>query len=155
MLIFGAKPSDIPKCSFISVRDYRIVATRLGGVTYYMNYRILLVDDAQVIRLMLSKILKTGGYEIAGEASNGLEAVEKYKELQPDLVTMDITMPQMSGIDAVRKIKEYDPQARIIMCSAMGQKSLVIEAIEAGARNFLIKPFDPQKVLKIVAAALR
>ena len=83
------------------------------------------------------------------------EALAKYKELQPDLVTMDLTMPLMMGIDAVRAIKDYDPNARIIMCSALGQKSLVIEAIEAGALNYITKPFTPQKVLSVVEAALR
>ena len=119
-----------------------------------MSYRILLVDDAQVIRVMLTKILIAAGYEIAGEASNGLEAVEKYKKLNPDLVTMDITMPTMSGIEAVREIKKYDPEAKIIMCSAIGQKSMVIEAIEAGARNYIIKPFEPQKVINVISAVL-
>lgn len=120
-----------------------------------MNQRILLVDDAKVIRLMLTRILTSAGYQIIGEAGDGQEAVEKYKELKPDLVTMDITMPKMSGIDALRAIKAYDPQARIIMCSAMGQKSMVVEAIKAGARNYIIKPFDQEKVLAVVAAALR
>lgn len=120
-----------------------------------MKHRILLVDDAKVIRLMLTRILRTAGYEIADEASDGWEGVEKYKELKPDLVTMDITMPTMSGIAAVRAIKEYDPEARIIICSAMGQQSLVDEALKAGACNFIIKPFEPQKVLSAVAAALR
>ena len=119
-----------------------------------MSYRILLVDDAQVIRVMLNEILKAAGYEIAGEASNGLEAVEKYKDLNPDLVTMDITMPTMSGIEAVREIRKYDPEAKIIMCSAIGQKSMVIEAIEAGARNYIIKPFEPQKVINVISAVL-
>ena len=120
-----------------------------------MNYRILLVDDAIVIRLMLTRILTSAGYKIAGEAGDGQEAVEKYKELKPDLVTMDITMPNMSGIDAVRAIKAYDPEARIIICSAIGQKSMILEAIKAGARNYIIKPFEREKVLAIVAAALR
>lgn len=120
-----------------------------------MGYRILLVDDALVIRLMLTKILTSAGYSIAGEAGDGLEAVEKYKKLKPDLVTMDLTMPKMSGIDAVRAIKAYDPAARIIMCSAMGQESMVREAIEAGALSYIIKPFNREKVLAAVAAALR
>lgn len=120
-----------------------------------MGYRILLVDDALVIRLMLTKILTSAGYSIAGEAGDGLEAVEKYKKLKPDLVTMDVTMPHMSGIDAVRAIKAYDPAARIIMCSAMGQEAMVREAIEAGALDYIIKPFDREKVLAAVASALR
>ena len=119
-----------------------------------MSYRILLVDDAQIIRFMLTRILTAGGYEIAGEATNGHEAVEKYKQLQPDLVTMDITMPEMSGIEAVRAIIKYDPKAKIIMCSALGQKNLIMEAIQAGACNFLIKPFQSDKVLAVVSSAL-
>jgi two-component system chemotaxis response regulator CheY len=134
------------------VKTILIFLILTGGIA--MSYRILLVDDAQVIRVMLTKILKAAGYEIAGEASNGLEAVEKYKDLNPDLVTMDITMPTMSGIEAVREIRKYDPEAKIIMCSAIGQKSMVIEAIEAGARNYIIKPFEPQKVINVISAVL-
>jgi two-component system chemotaxis response regulator CheY len=128
------------------VKTILIFLILTGGIA--MSYRILLVDDAQVIRVMLTKILKAAGYEIAGEASNGLEAVEKYKDLNPDLVTMDITMPTMSGIEAVREIRKYDPEAKIIMCSAIGQKSMVIEAIEAGARNYIIK------VINVISAVL-
>ncbi|NLY90596.1 MAG: response regulator [Firmicutes bacterium] len=120
-----------------------------------MSRRILLVDDAIVIRLMLTKILTSAGYIIAGEAGDGLEAVEKYKKLKPDLVTMDITMPKMSGIDAVRAIKAYDPEARIVICSAMGQQSMVIEAINAGASTYITKPFNRGKVLAAVETALR
>lgn len=120
-----------------------------------MSYRILLVDDSKVMRLMLIKILKSAGYEIAGEACDGQKAIEQYKALQPDLVTMDITMPNMSGIEAVQTIKAYDPNARIVMCSAMGQNFLMMEAMNAGARNFIIKPFNPKKVLDTIAAALR
>ena len=116
-----------------------------------MAKRILITDDASIMRLMLSNMLTEAGYEIAGEATNGLEAVAKYKELKPDLVTMDITMPEMDGIKAVRAIKAIDPQAKIVMCSAMGQKSLVLEAIEAGAVNFIVKPFDNDKVAEIIA----
>lgn len=119
-----------------------------------MGQRIMLVDDAQVIRLMLTRILKDAGYEIAGEAGNGAEAIVKYEEVKPDLVTMDITMPEMSGIDAVKGIIKQDPDAKIIMCSAMGQKSMVLEAIEAGAKNFIIKPFDPEKVIEVVRVVL-
>jgi|SRR5690554_2357744 len=119
-----------------------------------MGQRIMLVDDAQVIRLMLTKIFKDAGYEIAGEASNGAEAIRLYQELQPDLVTMDITMPEVSGIDAVKGIIKSDPNAKIVMCSAMGQKSMVLEAIEAGAKNFIIKPFDPEKVIEVAKAVL-
>ncbi|NLW55929.1 MAG: response regulator [Firmicutes bacterium] len=119
-----------------------------------MSHQILLVDDAQIIRLMLTRILAAGGYQIAGEAANGYEAIAQYKKLHPDLVTMDITMPDMSGIEAVRAIKEYDPEAKIIICSALGHKFLIQEAIEAGADNFITKPFQPEQVLAVVSAAL-
>ena len=119
-----------------------------------MTHRILLVDDAQIMRMMMGKVFKEAGYEIVGQASTGVEAVEKYLDLRPDLVMMDITMPEMSGIEAVKEIMELDPKAKIIMCSAMGQKSMVLESIEAGARNFIIKPFEPQKLLDIVRAVL-
>lgn len=120
-----------------------------------MAQRIMLVDDARVMRLMLSRIFEKAGYEIVGEAGDGIEAVEKYKEIRPDLVMMDITMPEMSGIDAVKEIIRFDPEARIIMCTAMGQKSLVIEAIEAGALNYIVKPFAPPNVLEAAKEALR
>ena len=119
-----------------------------------MSHRILLVDDAKIIRFMLTRILTAEGYQIAGEASNGFEAIEEYKRLQPDLVTMDITMPEMSGIEAVRAIKAYDPEAKIIICSALGQKALIEEALEAGAENYIIKPFEPKQVLAVISTAL-
>jgi two-component system chemotaxis response regulator CheY len=112
--------------------------------------RVLIVDDAAFMRMMLRDILTKNGYEIAGEAPNGAVGVEKYKETQPDLVTMDITMPEMDGITAVKEIKKLDPQARVIMCSAMGQQAMVIEAIQAGARDFIVKPFQPERVLEAV-----
>ncbi|NLW08481.1 MAG: response regulator [Firmicutes bacterium] len=120
-----------------------------------MKARVMLVDDAKVMRLMLARIFEQAGYEIVGEASNGLEAVEKYKEIKPDLVMMDITMPEMSGIDAVKEIRNIDPDARIIMCTAMGQRPLVVEAITAGAMNYIVKPFTPSKVLEAAKEALR
>lgn len=118
-----------------------------------MAKKILLVDDANIIRLMLRKILIEGGYEIAGEASTGEEAVKKYTELHPDLVTMDITMNGMGGLNAVKAIRELDPNAKVIMCSAMGQKYLIVEAIKAGAVNFIMKPFEPDKVLEAIERA--
>jgi two-component system chemotaxis response regulator CheY len=118
-----------------------------------MAKKILLVDDANIIKLMLRKILVEGGYEIAGEASTGEEAVKKYRELHPDLVTMDITMHGMGGINALKAIREMDPNAKVIMCSAMGQKYLIMEAIKAGAVNFIMKPFEPEKVLEAVERA--
>ncbi|MBM7581392.1 two-component system chemotaxis response regulator CheY [Caldicoprobacter guelmensis] len=115
-----------------------------------MGKRILLVDDAAFMRMMLKDILTKNGYEIAGEAENGLKAVEKYKELQPDLVIMDITMPEMDGIQAVREIKKINPDAKIVMCSAMGQQAMVIESIQAGARDFVVKPFQADRVIEAV-----
>lgn len=119
-----------------------------------MGARVLIVDDAAFMRMMIKNILTSNGYEVVGEAENGVQAVEKYKELKPDLVTMDITMPEMDGIAAVKEIKKIDPNARIIMCSAMGQQSMVIEAIQAGAKDFIVKPFNPQRVLEAVEKAL-
>lgn len=118
-----------------------------------MAKKILLVDDANIIKLMLRKILEEAGYEIAGEASTGEEAVKKYIELRPDLVTMDITMNGMGGINALKAIREIDPNAKVIMCSAMGQKYLVMDAIKAGAVNFIMKPFEPDRVLEAVEKA--
>ncbi len=120
-----------------------------------MGNRILIVDDAMIIRMILRKILTEAGFEIAGEASNGAEAIRKYQELRPDLVTMDITMPEMGGIKALKAIREFDPNAKVIICSAMGQKSLIIEAMEAGAVNFLAKPFDEEKVVETVRKTLQ
>lgn len=119
-----------------------------------MSKKILIVDDAAFMRMMLKNILTQNGYEIVGEASNGLEAVNLYRELKPDLVTMDITMPEMDGINAVREIKKIDPEAKIIMCSAMGQQAMVIESIQAGAKDFVVKPFQPERVLEAVKKVL-
>ncbi|MBF0547881.1 MAG: response regulator [Candidatus Riflebacteria bacterium] len=120
-----------------------------------MGKTVLIVDDAAFMRMMIRDILSKNGYEILGEAQTGKEAVELYKKLKPDLVTMDITMPEMNGIDAVRAIKSLDPGAKIIMCSAMGQQAMVIDAIQAGARDFVVKPFQPNRVLEAVQKALR
>lgn len=119
-----------------------------------MPNRVLIVDDAAFMRMMLKDILAKNGYEIVGEAENGAIGVEKYKELKPDLVTMDITMPEMDGISAVKKIKSLDAGARVVMCSAMGQQAMVIDAIQAGARDFIVKPFQPERVLEAVQKAL-
>lgn len=119
-----------------------------------MSGRILVVDDAAFMRMIIKDILKGSGYEIAGEAANGAEAVARYDELHPDLVTMDITMPEMDGIEACRTIREKHPNAMILIVSAMGQQQLVVEAIEAGAFDFIIKPFQPDKVLEIVDKCL-
>ncbi len=119
-----------------------------------MGARILIVDDAAFMRMMIKDILTKNGYQIVGEAENGSVAVEKYKELKPDLTTMDITMPEMDGISAVKEIREFDPNANIIMCSAMGQQAMVIDAIQAGAKDFIVKPFQPDRVLEAVRKAL-
>ena len=115
---------------------------------------VLICDDAVFMRTMLSDILSNAGFSVVGQAQTGAEAVEKYKELQPDLVTMDIVMPDMGGIEAVRKIVAEYPDAKILMCSAMGQQSLVVEAIQAGARDFVVKPFQPSRVLEAVQRVL-
>lgn len=116
--------------------------------------RILVVDDAAFMRLMLKDILTKGGHDVIGEAENGLVAIERYNNLKPDLVTMDITMPEMEGIDAVKEIRRADPSARIVMCSAMGQQMMVVQAIQAGAKDFIVKPFQPDRVLDSVKKAL-
>ena len=115
-----------------------------------MSLRVLIVDDASFMRTMLKDILSSGGFDLAGEAVDGVEAVQKYKELKPDVVTMDIVMPLRSGIDAVKEIIALNKDARIIMCSALGQESLVLEAINAGAKDYIIKPFDPDRVIEMV-----
>ncbi|HEY8344815.1 MAG TPA: response regulator [Bacillota bacterium] len=119
-----------------------------------MGNRVLVVDDAAFMRMMIKDILKKGGFEVVGEAEDGLKAVEKYKELKPDLVTMDITMPEMDGIAAVREIRKIDPNAVIVMCSAMGQQAMVIDAIQAGAKDFVVKPFQPDRVLEAIRKVL-
>lgn len=119
-----------------------------------MAKRVLVVDDAAFMRMMLSDHLTKGGFEVVGQAENGLVAINKFKELRPDVVTMDITMPEMDGIVAVKEIRKIDPQARIVMCSAMGQQHMVMEAIQAGARDFIVKPFDPTRVVQAVTKAL-
>jgi two-component system chemotaxis response regulator CheY len=116
--------------------------------------RVLVVDDAAFMRSTLRDILGRGGFTVVAEAKNGREAVELYGIHLPDLVTMDIVMPELSGIDAVRIITKVHPKAKIIMCSAMGQQALVIEAIQAGARDFVIKPFQASRVIEAAVRAL-
>ncbi|MDN5360481.1 MAG: two-component system, chemotaxis family, chemotaxis protein CheY [Thermotogaceae bacterium] len=113
-----------------------------------MGKRVLIVDDAAFMRMILKDIVTKNGYEVAGEAANGLEAIERYKELKPDVTTMDITMPEMNGIDAIKKIKEADSEAKVIVCSAMGQQAMVIDAIQAGAKDFIVKPFQHSRVIE-------
>lgn len=115
-----------------------------------MAKNILICDDAAFMRMMIKDILTKNGYNVAGEAENGARAVEKYNELHPDLVLMDITMPEMDGIQALKKIKEGDASAKVIMCSAMGQQAMVIEAIQSGAKDFIVKPFQADRVLEAV-----
>ena len=115
-----------------------------------MAKNILICDDAAFMRMMIKDILTKNGYNIAGEAENGQKAVEKYAELKPDLVLMDITMPEMDGIEALKKIKASDPNASIIMCSAMGQQAMVIESIQSGAKDFIVKPFQADRVIEAV-----
>jgi two-component system chemotaxis response regulator CheY len=117
--------------------------------------RILIVDDAKFMRLTLTNILKKAQHEVVAETDNGHKAVNLYRELKPDLVTMDITMPEMDGIEAVKQIKSEFPDAKIIMCSAMGQQKMVVEAIESGAKDFLVKPFDEHRVLDAINRVLK
>ncbi|AEH48451.1 response regulator [Parageobacillus thermoglucosidasius] len=112
--------------------------------------KILIVDDAKFMRMTLSNIVKKANHEIVGEAENGKEAVELYRVLKPDIVIMDITMPVMNGLEALRAIKREDANAKIIMCSAMGQQRMVVEAIEAGAADFIVKPFEESRVMEAV-----
>ena len=119
-----------------------------------MANRILVVDDAAFMRMMIKDILTKNGYEVVGEASDGAQAIEKYRETNPDLVTMDITMPEMDGISALKEIKKMDPAAKVIMCSAMGQQAMVIDAIQAGAKDFIVKPFQADRVIEAIKKTL-
>lgn len=115
-----------------------------------MASKVLVVDDAAFMRLMLKNIIIKDGLNVVGEAQNGVEAVDKYKELKPDLVTLDITMPEKDGLAALKEIRKYDSNAKVIMCSAMGQQALIIEAIQNGAKDFIVKPFDETRVLESI-----
>ena len=119
-----------------------------------MANKILIVDDAAFMRMMIKDILSKNGYEIVGEAADGAQAVQLYQDTHPDLVTMDITMPEMDGITALKEIKKVNPQAKVIMCSAMGQQAMVIDAIQAGAKDFIVKPFQADRVLEAISKAL-
>jgi two-component system chemotaxis response regulator CheY len=119
-----------------------------------VSHTVLICDDAIFMRTMVGDILQQAGFEVVGEAETGIQAVEKYKQLKPDLVTMDIVMPDMGGIEAVKAIVATNPDAKILMCSAMGQQSLVVEAIQAGAKDFVVKPFQPVRVLEAVQRVL-
>ncbi|HWO77966.1 MAG TPA: response regulator [Bacillus sp. (in: firmicutes)] len=119
-----------------------------------MGQKILVVDDAAFMRMMIKDILTKNGFEVIAEAENGAQAVEKYKELHPDLVTMDITMPEMDGISALKEIKKLNSDAKVIMCSAMGQQAMVIDAIQAGAKDFIVKPFQADRVIEAIKKTL-
>lgn len=119
-----------------------------------MTTRVLIVDDAIFMRTMLRNIFVESGFEVIGEAGNGNDAVEKYRALMPDLTTLDIVMPEKNGIEALKAIIAFDPRARVVMCSALGQESLIIEALEAGARDFIVKPFKPAKVVEVAQKVL-
>jgi two-component system, chemotaxis family, chemotaxis protein CheY len=117
-------------------------------------HTVLVCDDASYMRTLLGRILERGGFEVVGEAETGVQAVEKYKALRPDVVTMDIVMRDLGGIDAVRQIRQFDERAKILMCSAIGQPALVAEAIEAGATDFVMKPFQPSHLLEALQHVL-
>lgn len=119
-----------------------------------MAAKVLIVDDALFMRNMLRNIFSESGFDIVGEAQNGNEAVELYQQLRPDLVTMDIVMPEKNGIEALKEIIASDSGARIVICSALGQESLIMEALEAGARDFIVKPFKPPKVIEVAQKVL-
>ncbi|MFD1360349.1 response regulator [Lentibacillus salinarum] len=119
-----------------------------------MGQRILIVDDAAFMRMMIKDILDKNDFEVVGEAQDGQQAVDQYKELRPDLVTLDITMPEKDGLTALKEIREIDPDANVIMCSAMGQQAMVIDAIQAGAKDFIVKPFQADRVIEATRKAL-
>jgi len=115
--------------------------------------RVLLVDDALFMRTTLKKLLTEAGFEVAGEAENGQVAVERYRALKPDVVMMDITMPQMDGLAALKEIMKIDPGAKVVMCTALGQERRVMEAVKSGAKDYIVKPFKPEKVVEAVKKA--
>jgi two-component system chemotaxis response regulator CheY len=116
--------------------------------------RVLVVDDAAFMRKMVSDALVKGGHEVVGEAGNGVEAVARFQELRPDLMTLDITMPEKDGLSALADVMAADPSAKVVMCSALGQESKVLEAIKLGAKDFVVKPFQPDRVIDAVGKAL-
>lgn len=116
--------------------------------------KILIVDDAAFMRMTLKNIISEAGHEVVGEAGDGLQAIEQYKSTQPELVTMDITMPEMDGIAALKEIKKMDPNAKVVMCSAMGQQGMVIEAIQSGAVDFIVKPFNAERINESIGKVL-
>lgn len=119
-----------------------------------MAKSVLVCDDAVFMRRIIGEILTQNGFVIAGEAADGYQAIEKYKETKPDVVIMDITMPELNGIEALKEIRKYDQNAAVIMCSAMGQHAMVIESIQAGAKDFIVKPFQANRVIEAVKNAM-
>jgi two-component system chemotaxis response regulator CheY len=120
-----------------------------------MGATILIADDLSFMRMIQREILTERGYTVVGEATDGIDAVNKYQSLSPDLVLLDITMPNMNGLEAMRKIFAINPKARVIMCSALGQQSLIVEAIRAGVKDFIVKPFKPERILSAIAKAMQ
>lgn len=116
--------------------------------------RVLVVDDAAFMRMTIKKMIESDGYTVVGEAENGVEAVQKYMELQPDAVLLDITMPEMNGVDALKRIKEFDPKAKVIICSAMGQQAMVAQAVQSGAKDFIVKPFEKDRLVAALKRVL-
>lgn len=119
-----------------------------------MKHKVLICDDAEFMRTLIRDVLEKGGFEVIAEAVNGADAIDKYKMFKPDIVTMDIVMPIKSGIDAVKEIVSLDPNAKVVMCSALGQEILVMDAIEAGAKDFIVKPFTEESVIEVLKKVL-
>ncbi len=119
-----------------------------------MTVNVMIVDDLAFIKIVLRDILEKAGFRVVGEASNGEEAIRVYLDKRPDVVLMDITMPGMDGLTALKKIREHDPAARIIICSALGQQRLIVQAIQLGAKDFIVKPFQPQRIISALKKAL-
>lgn len=120
-----------------------------------MGAKIVLADDLSFMRMVQKEILEEKGYTIVGEASDGIEAIERYETLRPDVIILDITMPNMNGLDAMHRIFEFDRAAKIIICSALGQQQLIVEAIKAGVKDFIVKPFKPERILSAIEKALK
>jgi two-component system chemotaxis response regulator CheY len=120
-----------------------------------MSMRIVIADDLSFMRMVQREILQEKGYEVVAEATDGLEAVDKYKKFNPDVIILDITMPHMNGLEAMHKIFDYDKNAKIIICSALGQQQLIVEAIKAGVKDFIVKPFKPERVLTAIEKAIK
>ena len=120
-----------------------------------MAFRVLLADDLYFMRMVQKEVLESKGFQIVGEASTGTEAVAQYEELRPDIVVLDITMPEMNGLEAMKRILSFDPDARIIICSAIGQQNLIVDAINAGIKDFIVKPFKPERLISAINRALR